>query len=407
MGGCARSLRIRPLILCRDAPRRGRNKHVKILGVGVIGFGFIGKVHTYGHTNLPLFYDPLPVRTKLVGVATSRPETAAKAAEQGAFQFGTADWRELIARDDIDIIDICTPNSQHTQQILAAMAAGKHIYCDKPLVVGEDAIRAVEEALPSYHGTGQVTLQYRYYPATIRAKQLIEEGFVGNVIDFRAVYLHSGSVDASKKMGWKQLKSEGGGVLQDLGSHILDLMDYLIGPVSSVSARTRILYPERPDATGKIVPVEADDQVVMLCRLPDGALGTIEASKIATGAEDELRFEIHGDRGALRFNLMDPNYLDACSLSVPDAPVGGTRGWTRIATVQRYPKPAGFPGPKFGVGWIRGHMHCLYSFLDAIASGRPAQPSLARGLMLQKMLAAVQDSAASGQWRDMPVHPVE
>ncbi len=184
---------------------------MKILGVGVIGFGFIGKVHTYGHTNLPLFYDPLPVRTKLVGVATSRPETAAKAAEQGAFQFGAADWRELIVRDDIDIIDICTPNSQHTQQILAAMAAGKHIYCDKPLVVGEDAIRAVEEALPSYHGTGQVTLQYRYYPATIRAKQLIEEGFVGNVIDFRAVYLHSGSVDASKKMGWKQPEERGGG----------------------------------------------------------------------------------------------------------------------------------------------------------------------------------------------------
>ncbi|NLG52038.1 MAG: Gfo/Idh/MocA family oxidoreductase [Chloroflexi bacterium] len=372
------------------------------LGVGIIGFGFIGKVHAYGYLNIPLFYQPAPVRTRLVGVATSREETARRAAEQAGFEFGTADWRELIARDDIQIINICSPNSQHLEQLMAAIAAGKHIYCEKPLVVTEQEAAQVEQALRSYKGVGQMTLQYRFYPATIRAKQLIDEGFLGNVISFRAAYLHSGSVDPAKPMGWKQMASEGGGVLRDLGAHIIDLMDYLVGPFESTLTQTRILYPQRPNARGQMERVEADDQFLMWARLANGALGSIEASKIATGAEDELRFEIHGDRGALRFNLMDPNYLDAYDLREPEQPVGGTRGWNRIATVQRYDKPAAFPGPKFGIGCIRGHMHCLYNFLQGVATGEPVQPSLQRGIQLQRMLAAAACSAETGTWQEMP-----
>ena len=132
---------------------------MKTLGVGVIGFCFIGKVHTYGYTNIPLFYDPAPVTTRLVGVATSRKETAEKAHVQGCFEFGTDNWRELIDRDDIDIINICSPNSQHKDQIIAAMKAGKHIYCDKPLVVGSDAIEQIEAVIPDYKSTFQMTLQ--------------------------------------------------------------------------------------------------------------------------------------------------------------------------------------------------------------------------------------------------------
>ncbi|HHX40679.1 MAG TPA: Gfo/Idh/MocA family oxidoreductase [Armatimonadetes bacterium] len=376
---------------------------METLGVGIIGFGFIGKAHTYGYLNMPLYYDPVPVRTRLVGVATSREETARKAKEQGGFEFATTDWRELIARDDIQIINICSPNSQHAEQLLAAIAAGKHIYCDKPLVVTAEEARQIEAALREYQGTGQVTLQYRFYPPTLRAKQLIDEGFVGNVICFRASYLHSGSVDPNRPMGWKQLKSEGGGVLQDLGSHVLDLMDYLIGPVTSVMCDMRILYPERPTPSGEIVPVEADDHVVMLARLANGATGTIEATKIATGTEDELRFEIHGDRGALRFNLMDLNYLEAYDLREPDSPMGGQRGWRKLATVQRYEKPSGFfPSSKSGIGWVRGHMHCLYSFLRAIATGEPAEPSLQRGIQIQRMLAAAAHSATTHSWQELP-----
>jgi predicted dehydrogenase len=342
------------------------------LGVGMIGFGFIGKAHAYGYLNLPLFYDPVPVRTRLVGVATSRPETAAKAAEIGGFQFGTADWRELIDRDDIHIINICSPNRLHLEQLLAALAAGKHIYCDKPLVVDAAEAAQVEAALAGYRGIGQMTLNYRFYPPTLRAQQLIAEGFLGQVVS--------------------------GGVLNDLGSHILDLLDYLVGPVESVLAQTRILYPERLERTGRRVPVEAEDQVLMLARLAGGALGTIEASKIATGAEDELRFELHGDRGALRFNLMDTNYLEAYDLREPEAPFGGQRGWRKIATVGRYDPPAVFPAPKGSLGWLRGHVHCLHNFLEGVASGVQPEPSLQRGVDLQRKLAAVARSAETGSW---------
>lgn len=375
---------------------------METLGVGIIGFGFIGKVHTYGYQNMPLFYDPVPLRTKLVGVATSREETARKAAEQGAFEFGTADWRDLIARDDIQIINICTPNSRHAEQLLAAMSAGKHIYCDKPLVVSDEDAARVEAALHDYRGIGQMTFNYRFLPATLRAKQLIEEGFIGNAINFRAGYLHSGSVDPARPMRWKQLKSEGGGVLQDLGSHVVDLMDYFIGPFDSMLAETRILYPKRPNQSGEIVPVEAEDQVLMLAKLANGALGVMEASKITTGTEDELRFEIHGDKGALRFNLMDPNYLEAYDLRDSESPLGGKRGWRKIATVHRYEKPGGFPGPKFTIGWMRAHVHCLYNFLDAVAAGRPAEPSLHRGLQVQRMLAAAERSVQTRTWEPVP-----
>jgi len=375
---------------------------METLGVGIIGYGFIGKVHAYAYRTIPFFYDPPPCCTRLVGVATAHAETARKAALQGDFEFGTDNWRELIEREDIDIINICSPNLEHTEQLLAAMAAGKHIYCDKPLVVGAQDMARVEASLADYSGIGQMTLQCRFFPATLRAQELIKNGFLGEITSFRASYLHSGNVDSKRPMGWKLSRAAGAGVLQDLGSHIFDLMDNMIGPFHSVLAEQRILHPERSDAAGNRVTVDGDDHTVMLLRLPNGALGTIEASKISTGAEDELRFEINGEKGALRFNLMDANYLEAYDMRQPDAPHGGDRGWRKIACVQRFEKPAGFPTPKAGIGWLRGHVHCLYSFLNAIAEGKPAEPSLEQGLHLQYLLAAAEQSAATRTWQDLP-----
>lgn len=372
------------------------------LGVGIIGFGFMGKVHASDYQSVPFYYDPVPVRTKLVGVAERSAERAELAVSQAGFEFRTTNWRDLIARDDIHIIDICSPNNLHADQLLAAMAAGKHIYCDKPLVSGEEAMAMVAAPLRSYRGVGQVALQYRFYPATLRAKQLLQEGFVGNVVSFRGAYLHSGSVDPMKPLGWKQLKSVAGGVLQDMAPHIVDMMDYLVGPLAGIYAQTNILYPRRPNVSGEMVPVEAEDLAVMLAKLRNGTVGVIETSKIATGAEDELRFEIHGDKGALRFNSMDPNYLDAYDLREAETPLGGQRGWQRIACAQRYDKPAGFPGPKSSIGWIRAHLHSLYTFLQAIATGTPAQPSLMHGLHLQYLLAAAEKSARTQTWQTLP-----
>lgn len=361
------------------------------LGVAILGFGFMGKVHAYGHLNMPLFYSPPPLRTRLVGVATGHAASAAQARETLACEVATTDQIELIQRSDVDIVHICTPNDRHLEALLAAIAGGKHIYCDKPLTATLAEAEQVAAALPAYRGTSQMTLQYRFWPATLRARQLIDEGRLGAVTHFRGQYLHAGSVDRSRHLNWKSDAARGGGVLNDLGSHILDLLQHLLGPLEPLHAVRRIWSADRRDLSDPSRTIEqpGEDFVMVTLRTADGAPGVIEASKIATGAEDELRFEIHGDRGALRFNLMEPNWLDFFDLADTDAPLGGQRGWKRIATVSRYDKPASLPSPKNHIGWMHGHMHCLYNFLDAVAKGEPGEPNLAAGVELQRELARI------------------
>jgi len=171
---------------------------------------------------------------------------------------------------------------------------------------------------------------------------------------------------------------------------MVDLMQFLLGDISQVYATCETFVKERPDAaTGVVTPVDTDDLTLMVLRHQSGAVGTLEATKSATGICDEVRFEIHGELGALRFNLMDPNWLEIYDARDEAAPLGGMRGFKKIECVQQYPKPAsGFPAPKVSIGWIRAHLHCMYSFLEAVALGRAAAPSLEEGLRLQWVLDA-------------------
>ena len=369
--------------------------------VGFIGFGFIGKVHGFGYHNLPLYYDPPPLKACLYAVCTSRPHTARKAQEQMGFGKATTDFREITEDPNIDIVHICTPNKFHRDALLSAMAHQKHIYCDKPITATLAEAREIADALQDYRGTHQMTLQCRFFPATLRAKELMDEGLVGDVLSFRAAYLHGGSADPNAPLKWKLSKDlGGGGVILDLGTHVLDLIRHLVGEFDEVFCATRIAYADRPspDDPGRRVNVDAEDLALMTIRTASGALGTVEATKIATGAQDELRFEIHGQRGALRFNLMQPNCLEAYSGEDPSEPHGGWQGWKAIDTGQRYPKPAGWPTPKASIGWTRGHAHCLYNFLHAIASGTKAEPGLETGVRLQEIADAAYRSDAARQW---------
>jgi predicted dehydrogenase len=368
-------------------------------GVGIIGYGFIGKVHAYAYATLPFYYDPPPLRARLVGVATARRETAEKARSQAGFQSAAADWRELVDDPDIRIIHICSPNNAHREQLLAAMAAGKHIYCEKPLVSDMGEAREVETALLSYRGTAQMVFHNRFFPAMMRARQLAAQGFLGEVTSFRAAYLHSGAIDPDRPAGWRHVR--GGGVLRDLGSHLLDAVTWIVGPFQSVSAARRVLHPARPGAAGGTVAVEMEDQVVITARLASGALGTLEASKTATGTDDELRLEVHGTRGAIRFSLADLNTLEIFDRAAPERPLGGTTGWKRIPVNQRFEAPAVFPPPRTTGDWLRGHVHCLHSFLSAVAEGRPADPDIRRGIEVQRMMEAVERSADTGAWVDL------
>jgi predicted dehydrogenase len=376
---------------------------MKEIGVGIIGFGFMGKTHTLGYLTLPLFYPNLPFRVKLVGVCNRTRSVAERAKADLSFEFATDSLDDIFARDDIDVVNICTPNVNHREAILKAIDAGKHFYCDKPLTASYDEAKEVLERLKGKDLINQVALHYRFYPATLRAKQIVEEGRLGRIISFRACYLHSGSVDPNKPIGWKlDKKVSGGGVLYDLGSHALDLMYHLMGEYSSLFAKTQIVYDTRPGPNGDRIKIEADDATYIIAQMKCGAIGTIEASKVATGTNDELRFEIHGDRGAIRFNLMDPSWLEYFDNTVPEAPLGGMRGFTKIESVQRYDKPGGsFPSSKGSVGWLRGHIHCLYNFLSHVNDNTAASPSAEDGAYIQYVMGKAYESSVKGQWIEL------
>ncbi len=265
-----------------------------------------------------------------------------------------------------------------------------------------DEARQIAALLAGYRGTAQMTFQYRFFPATLRAKQLMDEGRIGRVLQFRAAYLHGGSADPTASARWKLTAAAGGGVIADMASHLFDLVEHLAGPIEAVMAETLTAFAERPSPRDRQrkVPVDAEDCVVLLARLQSGAVGTIEATKIALGAEDELRIEIHGTHGAVRFNLMDPHHLEYYDGSTADRPLGGVRGWIRIDTGQRYlPPAAAFPSHKAVIGWTRGHVACLANFLQAVAEGRAVEPDLAQGVRVQRLTECARQSARARHWK--------
>lgn len=369
--------------------------------VGIIGFGFIGKVHAHGYVNMPFYYSPQPIKAKITHVCTSNINTAEAGRALIGADLAITDFRQITENPDIDIVHICTPNHLHKNALLSAMEHNKHIYCDKPLVASLSEADEIQEALHQYHGTAQMTFQNRFFPATIRAQQLIQEGFLGKILEFRCCYLHSGNAEPTAPLKWKLTAEAGGGVIADLASHVLDLMHFMVGDYESIVASTHTAYPERPSIENPkhMLPVNAEDSVMILARMRNGALGHIEATKIATGSEDELRFEIHGSHGALRFNTMNPHQLEAYDMSAQSAPIGGFRGWTAIDTGHRYPEPAsGFPTPKASIGWLRSHIACLASFLQSVAEGKPGYPGLEQGIYVQKLMHACRESAKNGCW---------
>ena len=375
---------------------------MKTLGVGMVGYGFMGRMHTYSYQSLPMIYDPPPAKIKLVGVATATPESGRRAIEQAGYEFDTRDYHDLLSRDDVHLINVCTPNNLHRDVAIDALKAGKHVYCDKPLAVNLAQAQEVWEVAREAKTIHQMTFNYRFIPALLRAKQLADEGFLGRVYQFRVAYLHSSYINPDRPASWRTDKAiSGGGASFDLGSHVIDLVRYLLGDFDSVFATMDTMIKERPGPSGR-VPIEVDDILWMQARLKSGALGTIEASRLSTGACDEIRFEAHGDKGAIRFNSMDPNWLDVYDATLPEGDFGGERGFKRIESVQRYPKPASLPGPKNSVGWMRYHIASIYDFVSNVAANRQSSPSIYDGLKVQEVLDAVFCSSDAGKWVTCP-----
>lgn len=380
---------------------------MKEYGVGVIGFGFMGKAHTYAYRTIPFYYRNLPFRTKLVGVCSRNFDNARKARDEFGFEMAAASPEELFNRKDIHIINICTPNDSHKDLILGALKAGKHVYCDKPMTVNCDEALEILELVQSRPEiaelTTQVALHNRFFPAVMRARQMIEEGKIGKPLSFRASFLHSSSLDPEKPAGWRHADhSKGGGVLFDLGSHLFDMISFLLGEYRSLDVKTSILHAERPVKGGGTISVNVEDFFMAMAVMKNGAMGTLEGSKIATGIADELRVEIHGDLGALRFNLAQPGWLEFYDHTAPEEPFGGTRGFLRIECMQKYEEPGGvFPPPKLSVGWLRAHVHSLYNFLSCMDKGAQASPSLLEGAYTQYVMEKAFESDRLKNWVEL------
>lgn len=380
---------------------------VPVLRIGIIGHGFMGKVHGQAYRSLNFYYDPPPAKVVLAGVATQTEASQRRAVEEWGYEFGTTDFRELCARDDIDIIDCCSPNYAHKDALLAALEHGKHVYMEKPLCRNLAEAREMAAAAAQHpECVTQMTFNYRFIPAILRAKELVEAGALGDVFSARVCYLHAGYIDSNRPVSWRldTSKSGKGGALFDLGSHVIDLTRYLLGEFAEVNHLAETFIKERPlkDDPNRKVPVEVDDISILTFRLESGAIGSLESSRLATGTQDEIRFEAHGGKGAIRFNLMQPNYLEFYDATAAGGAYGGDRGFKFIECVARYPEPAKLPGPKNTIGWERFHVHCICNFIKHVVEGTPSKPDILDGAKTQAVMEAALESQQSRVWVKVP-----
>jgi predicted dehydrogenase len=368
--------------------------------IGLIGYGSIGRVHAAAYRAIPFHYGLRADSIEIGGVATTRRETAQRAAEEIGCGFFTDDFRELIARDDIDAVDICTPNNSHHEIVLAAAEAGLHIYCEKPLAMNAAEAASMARTVRAAGLKGQVTFNFRFFPAVMRAKQLVEAGFLGRLFSFRGRYHRSSYIEGDKPMSWRlQREVTGGGALFDLGSHILDLLYFVLGEFDSVYGTLDTLIKERPIAKGSAerAPVEVDDIALLHARTLNGTLGTVEISRMGTGATNDLTFEIFGQDGAIRFDLSNPAWLYVYDATEAGGALGAERGFRKIEAVSRY---AGQRAPDWTMtpDFMRAHAECQYQFICSIWDDTATAPSFDDGAHVQKIMAAAERSSEQGGW---------
>ena len=292
------------------------------------------------------------------------------------------------------------PNALHEPVVTAAAAAGKHIYCEKPLArtVAEGARMA--DAVRRAGVKAQPTFNFRFFPAITRARQLVDDGFLGRIFSFRGRYYRSSYIDAAKPMSWRlDREASGGGAMHDLGSHVLDLIGYLLGRCESVNATLETLIDRRPVAAGsdELAAVEVDDCCFLHLRMAGGVPGLVEVSRMGTGAVNDLQVEVFGDRGAIRFRAEEPSWLEVYDATDPAEPLGGMRGFRRLETVQHH---AGQKIPDWSqaAGFTRTHVECQYRLLRAIWDDTAPHPDFQDALRVQEVMAAAERSSAEGRW---------
>ncbi|MEV1241462.1 Gfo/Idh/MocA family oxidoreductase [Nonomuraea sp. NPDC049750] len=359
------------------------------VGVGMIGYAFMGRVHSQAWRSVGAFFDlPLAPRMAVLG-GRSKEHTAAAAARLGWADIET-DWRELVKRDDVQIVDICTPGDSHAEIAIAALEAGKHVLCEKPLANSVAEAEAMVRAAASSAGKSMVAFNYRRVPAVALARRYVEEGRLGEIRHVRAQYLQDWIVDPSSPLVWRLQKDKAGsGALGDIGAHIIDTAQFITGQnIVGVSALTETFVKERPVSAGssETGPVTVDDAALFIGRLTGGAVASFEATRFATGRKNALRIELNGSNGSLAFDFEAMNELWVSE---------GDSGFKRILVTEAdHPYAGAWWPPGHGLGYEHTFTHEVKDFLEAIAQGSDPAPSFADGLRVQRVLAAVERSAA-------------
>ncbi|HJZ48473.1 MAG TPA: Gfo/Idh/MocA family oxidoreductase [Roseiflexaceae bacterium] len=359
------------------------------IGIGLIGYGAIGRLHALCYRMLPLTYPDLPLTPRLLAVATASPASAERARRELGDLFVTTNFEQLIGAPGVALVDCCAPTGDHARMATATLLAGRALFCEKPLTANPaDSQRIV--ALAQERGlNGGINFHFRFIPALQEARRLIENGLLGDVLGFHMRYYRSSNLRRDRPATWR-FSGAGSGVLVDLGSHLIDMTLHLLGPIAAVAARTRTLIEQRPGADGRPVHIESDDAAWLQLELDGGGRGTIEVSKLVPGAADDVRIEAYGTNGALTFDTRDPN-----SLNVAEG-AGAAPGGHTIMTFSRIAPPAALPSPETPTATLQWHLASLAAFVQALAAGARAQPDLQAGLAVDRVLAAAAQSAARG-----------
>jgi predicted dehydrogenase len=370
------------------------------LGVGMVGYSFMGRAHSQAWRTAPHVFD-LPLAPRMVAIAGRSAEGVEAARAELGWDAGVTDWHELLERDDVGLIDICTPGDSHAEIAIAALDAGKHVLCEKPLATGVaegEAMVAAADRAAADGVKAMVAFNYRRVPALAFARELIADGRLGEIRHVRAVYLQDWIVDPEFPLVWRlQAEHAGSGALGDIGAHIVDAAQFLLGDdITGVSGLTETFVKERPrpDASER-GPVTVDDAALFVARFASGAVGTFEATRFATGRKNGLAIEVNGSLGSLRFDLERLSELELYDAR-DDAE---TQGFRRIlVTEATHPYMEAWWPPGHLIGWEHSFTHEVRDLVLAIADGSDVRPTFADGLQVERVLAAVVASSESGSW---------
>lgn len=389
-------------------------QHGDRLRVGMVGYAFMGAAHSQAWSVAPRFFD-LPIHPEMAVVVGRTPDKVQAAARRLGWSEAETDWRRLLDRDDIDLVDICTPGNTHAEIAVAALQAGKHVLCEKPLAntVAEAEAMAAAAADAARHGVrSMVGFSYRRVPAIAFARQLVAEGRIGTVRHVRVQYLQDWIADEDAPLSWRLDRAQAGsGSLGDIGAHAVDIAQHVTGELlTGVSAILETFVHERPVAaefsglqgsagSGR-GPVTVDDAAIFLARLEGGGIATFEATRFAWGRKNAIRLEVNGSRGSLAFDFEDMNvlhYFDATQ----EARLAGFR---RIyVTEPDHPYVGRWWPPGHGLGYEHGFVHQVVDLVGAIAAGEQPTPSFDDGLQIQRVLEAVERSAGDdSRWTPVP-----